>query len=352
MIIARTPFRISFFGGGSDYPEWFNDHGPGQVISATIDRYCYAVVKKCHQFAPNHKYRIVWREVEHPDHVDDIQHPSIREAIKHLRLVEEPLEIHHLADLPSRSGIGSSSAFTVGLLNALTRITDRPWPKQVLARTAINIERDNLGEEVGYQDQIAAAYGGLNHITIENGDWKVNRITRYPALEKELADWCLMVSTGVQRRSDDVVKTYIGNIGQQIPGMQRLMDLTEQALEKLGKEDVYGFASLLNEAWEIKKARGGKITHPTIDRIHQRATEAGAVGAKVMGAGGGGFVLVMAPPSAHTSIKAALSEFQTTNVKFTLTGTEITHDEGSRIRVLQPSSHRARPLPGSGQKVG
>lgn len=322
MIISRTPFRISFFGGGTDYPSWFRKNG-GVVLATTINKYCYLTARYLPPFFENN-YRIIYTKVEGVKEVDQIMHPAVREIIKYLK-IKKGLEIHHDGDLPARSGLGSSSAFTVGLLNALYALIGNMPNKQRLAKESIHIEQDILKETVGSQDQVLASYGGFNHITFQkDGEMVVKPVTIPAKRIYELQNHLMLFFTGISRTASDIAKTYVEKISEQkelLEGMKRLVD---EALEILdGNQNINHFGQLLNEAWLAKRNLSSSVSNPIIDELYKKALENGAIGGKITGAGGGGFLLLFVPPSHQAKIKKELKHLVHVPFKFEKLGSQI-----------------------------
>jgi len=249
MIMSRTPYRISFLGGGTDYPAWYLNHG-GSVLSATINKYCYLTCRYLPPFF-EHRIRIVYSKLEHVVSVDEISHPAVRECLRFLKL-DRGLEIHHDGDLPARSGMGSSSSFTVGLLHALYALLGRMPGKQQLAEESIYIEQNCIEETVGSQDQVAAAYGGLNHIIFRpNGSFEVRAVTVSGARVKELNSHLMLFYTGIKRTASDVAKTYVDKIEDRRRQLRIMKDLVDEGVEILSSyRDISAFGGLLHEAWQ------------------------------------------------------------------------------------------------------
>lgn len=291
MIITRTPLRVSFFGGGTDLPEYYLKYG-GEVISTTIDKYLYIT---CRQMPPfwNFKNRFVYgSKTETVECIDDVEHPSIRETIKFVK-PEYGVDLHYNTDIPARSGMGSSSAFTVGLLNALNGLNGKMMSKEQLMKDAIHIEQDLIGEAVGSQDQAAAAYGGFNHIIFkENGEIEIYPVILPRARLSELDKRLYLVFTGFQRYAKDIEKGKIEKISDNTSMLTQMKGYVSQAIEILkSTDDIKEFGVLLNDTWEIKRRLSDKVSDSGIDEMYDRGMKNGAVGGKLLGAGGGGFML-------------------------------------------------------------
>ncbi len=306
MIISKTPYRISLFGGGTDYPQWFNEHG-GAVIGTTIDKYCYITVSDLDYF--DYKYRIVWSEIEQTQHVEQIHHNSVRECIKYLG-IEKPLEIHHIGELPARTGIGSSSAFTVGMLKALG--------SERIERTAMHLEQDVLKENVGCQDQILTALGGFRHITFLENSYMVQWLD-YGNLE----DYLMLFFTGFQRTASEIVHYQLMDMPNKVAEMKEIQKITDKALVALDNQQYTRLGALLHDSWEIKKTLSPLITTPEIDNIYDTALKHGALGGKICGAGGGGFMLLFVEPDNQYEVKEALDGYLHVPFRFSREGTKI-----------------------------
>lgn len=323
MIISRTPYRISFFGGGTDYPQWYLENG-GQVLSATIDKYCYLTLRFLPPFF-EHRYRVVYSKMEAVKSVDEIWHPIVRETLKHLSFTNS-LEIHYDGDLPARSGMGSSSAFAVGLLNALNALSGKMSHKQRLAEDAIYIEQQLVGDTVGSQDQTAAAYGGLNHIIFhkKSGEIEVRPITvskeRILALNSNL----MLFFTGIMRTASDVAGAYVENLAAKARHIEKMGEMVNQGVHILNNNScLCEFGELLDAAWEAKRSLSPEISNPIIDDIYGRAKKAGAIGGKLTGAGGGGFLLLFVPPEMQTKVRKSLDDLLWVPFHFDFNGSQI-----------------------------
>lgn len=307
MIISRTPYRVSFFGGGTDYHTWYNNHG-GAVLSTTINHYCYLTCRHLPPFF-DEKHRIVWSQIEKVNNTVDIKHPAVRAVLQYMQ-ENNGLEIHHTGDLPARSGLGSSSAFTVGLLNAMHALQGRMSNKRELACEAVHIERDILKENVGVQDQIATAYGGFNKITIlQNGDFGVEPIILPQERLSALQSHFLLFFTGIARTASDIAEEQAKNVGNKKEELKAMRVLVDEAVDVVTHaSDLNQFGRLLDETWQLKRSLSSKIAPQFVDDIYARARKAGAIGGKLLGAGGGGFMLFFAPPDLHAQIKKSLSD--------------------------------------------
>ena len=322
MIISRTPLRISFFGGGTDYPSWSRVHG-GAVIAATIDKYCYLTCRHLPPFF-EHRFRVVYSFIENCQTIDEIQHPAVREVLRHLA-VSRGVEIHHDGDLPARSGMGSSSAFTVGLLHALYALKGCMPSKEQLAREAITVEQDRVRETVGSQDQVMAAYGGVNHVTFApSGEFSVRPLTLAPERIRELNAHLMLFYTGIKRTAAEVASSYVGQIEDHRRQLRITKDLVEEAIAILhARQAITGFGSLLDEAWQAKRSLSARVSNPEVDAIYEHARANGALGGKLTGAGGGGFMLLFVPPARQRKVREALAKLIHVPFKFEFAGTQI-----------------------------
>lgn len=329
MIITRTPFRISFFGGGTDYPGWYREHG-GAVLATTIDKYCYITCRRLPPFF-EHKHRIVYSHIENVRHNDQIQHPAVR-AVFNWADVVEGLEIHHDGDLPARSGLGSSSAFTVGLAHALYGIRGKMISQDALARDAIHIEQNLIGENVGSQDQVSAAYGGFNRIDFHRDDsFDVAPIILPEHRREELHDHLMLCFTGFSRIADEIAKSKIDNLKNRETELKRMREMVDEAIAILTNTNISidEFGKLLDLSWKYKRSLSDRVSTQEIDQIYDQAMRAGAIGGKILGAGGGGFMLLFAKPDKHAAIREALKDLVHVSFNF--------DDSGSRVVLYQPN---------------
>lgn len=321
MIITRTPFRISFFGGGSDYPAHFENHG-GSVLSTTIDKYCYINVRHLPPFF-EHKSRIVWSKLESVRHHDEIQHPSAREILKFLN-IDKGVEIHHDADLPARSGLGSSSSFSVGLIHALHALSGKIITKRQLALDAIYIEQEKLKENVGCQDQAAVAFGGFNKI--EFGDYHKIAVHPIPLLSDKLnllQDHLMLFFTGLARTASEVAQEQIKNTRNKEQEIKSMVKMVDEAINILNSGDIGDFGKLLHETWQIKKSLSSQISNSSIDEIYEAGLKSGATGGKLLGAGSGGFILFFVKPELQNQVKERLKNLLYVPFKFENLGSQI-----------------------------
>ena len=322
MIISRTPYRISYFGGGTDYHTWYQEHGAA-VLSTTINQYCYLLCRTLPPFF-EHKSRIVWSRVEEVAQHASIQHPAVRAVLEYLK-INQGVEVNHQGDLPARSGLGSSSAFTVGLLHAMYALRGMMSSKRELACEAIHIERNVLKENVGVQDQIATAYGGLNKIIIQpDGNFDVSPIVLNNNRFNELHEHMLLFFTGVSRTASDIAGDKIHAIPNKKLELRRMFEMVEEAEKILGgPNEITDFGELLHESWMLKRQISHKISPPYIDEIYARARAAGAIGGKLLGAGGGGFMLFFVKPDDKPKVCEALSDLLLVPFNFESSGSQI-----------------------------
>ncbi|MBI3795054.1 MAG: kinase [Nitrospinae bacterium] len=306
MIITRTPFRISFFGGGTDYPAWYRENG-GAVLSTTIDKYCYVSAR----FLPpyfKYKYLLRYIQREETGTVDEIKHPVVREALKMLG-VTKGIEMIYAADIPAQSGVGSSSAFSVGFLHALYALMGKMSSKRQLGREAMHLEQDILKENVGSQDQVAAAFGGFNRIEFGGaGEFYVSPITIPAQKLHHLQDNLILFFTGFTRNANEIAAEQVKNTPSRKAELTEMRAMVDSAVSILNGPDhgYKDFGKLLHEGWRLKKMMSGSVTTGQIDDIYERGLKAGALGGKLIGAGGGGFMLFYADPSVKYKIKEAL----------------------------------------------
>jgi D-glycero-alpha-D-manno-heptose-7-phosphate kinase len=328
MIISRTPYRVSFFGGGTDYPAWYREHG-GAVMATTIDKYCYISIRELPPFF-DHRCRVVYSIVENVREISEIKHPAVRAVLEWLG-VTRGVEIHHDGDLPARSGVGSSSAFTVGLLSAVHALEGQYTSKEALANEAIHVEQCLLREAVGLQDQVSAAFGGFNHVTIRpDGEYQVNPVVIPHRRLDELQNHLLLLFTGISRTAAEVAQTVLDNVGNREAELRALQQMVDRAIEILTspKTDLVEFGHLLHESWILKRTLSPLVSNSTVDNLYETARRAGAVGGKLLGAGGGGFMLLFVPPGDRARVTDALGDIIRVPFKF--------DPSGSRVVLYQP----------------
>jgi len=323
MIITRTPFRISFFGGGTDYPVYYNEHG-GSVLSTTINKYCYITCRYLPPFF-EHKYLIRYSKKELSQTVDEIQHPSVRECLKFVG-IEKGIEMVHTGDIPAMSGIGSSSSFTVGFLNAIYALQGKMISKRKLAFDAIHVEQKIIKENVGSQDQVAAAFGGFNRIDFGGTEGIfVQPITTTQEKLQYLQDCLLFYFTGFSRLASDIAGEQIRQTPNKLKELRVMKEMVDESVSILnGKlENINDFGKLLHESWKIKRSLTSKISSNEIDEIYETGIRAGAVGGKVCGAGGGGFIVFFVPPENKEKVKEKLKNFLHVPFRFENIGTHV-----------------------------
>ena len=323
MIISRTPFRISFFGGGTDYPIWYEKHG-GIVINATINKYCFITARYLPPFF-KYKHKIRYYQHEETNNLNEIKHPSVRECAKYLK-IDRGIEIVHSADLPAQSGLGSSSTFTVGILNTLHALQNYMPTKRELALEAIHIEQNLIGENVGSQDQTAAAFGGLNKISFnDSSNIDVEPIIISNERIFELQKNLMLFFTGFARTASEIAKKQIEITPSKKYELNTMKQICNESLRILtnNKKSLTQFGELLNEQWKIKRSLTSKISNKDIDLIYSAGIKAGALGGKLLGAGGCGFMLFYVPLEKQKAVKEALKSKLFVPFRFEYTGSKI-----------------------------
>jgi len=330
MIITRTPLRVSFFGGGTDYPVWYREHG-GAVLTTAIDKYCYIT---CRRLPPFFEYRsrISYSKVENVCSNDFIEHPSVRGCLQFLK-IREGVEIHHVADLPARTGLGTSSAFTVGLLLGLCALKDRMRDKHALAQDAIYVEQELLREAVGAQDQVIAAYGGFNHVHFcVDGSIDVKPVVAPQSRLAELENHLVLFFTGFTRTASEIAKEQLRETPKRKGELGAMLQMVNEAKDIISNTNrqVSEFGRLLHESWKLKRSLSSKITSPQIDEIYEAGLSAGAIGGKLLGAGGGGFMLFFVPPERREALRRRLQNLL--SVPFTFSA------RGSHVVVYEPEA--------------
>ena len=323
MIITRTPLRISFFGGGTDYPIWYKENG-GAVLSTTINRYSYISCR----FRPpffKYRYKLSYSKIEEVNHRKQIDHPSVRECVKFLKFKGD-FSMQHDSDLPAQSGLGSSSTFTVGLLNALSGLRGEMKTKRQLALNAIHIEQKMIKENVGSQDQTAAAFGGLNKIEFGGP----NEINIYPITlsqnrQNDLQNNLMMFFTGFSRTASEIAAEQIKSTPLKKNELKLMHQMVYEAIDILynKKRDLADFGKLLHESWKLKRSLSSRISNSAIDNIYEAGLKAGALGGKLLGAGGGGFILFFAKPEIQPQIKEKLKKYLHVPFAFENSGSQI-----------------------------
>jgi len=324
MIITKTPFRMSFFGGGTDIESHFRKYG-GAVLSTTFDKYCYVNVRHLPRFF-DYSTELSYSKTERVTNIDDIEHPAIRNAMKMLDMHE--IRLTYEADLPARSGLGTSSSFAVGMLNAFYALKGKYADKKKLADEAIYLERELCQEAGGWQDQIAAAYGGMNRIDFnQDGTYDVKPIIVHPERKRALNDRLLMFFTGFTRFSSDLQKAnaagYISKV-QYLQEMYNLVDEAEKILEDT-QTNLDDFGYLLDKTWRLKRQTGGSVTTENIDQLYERGIAAGALGGKLLGAGGGGFLVFYVLPEKKSAVMESMKDLLYVPFQFEDGGTRVVH---------------------------
>ena len=323
MIITKTPFRMSFFGGGTDLPEFYKKYG-GSVISTTFDKYCYVNVRHLPRFF-DFKTHLTYSKMEYVNTVDEIEHPAIREAMKMLDMHE--LRLIYDANLPARSGLGTSSSFAVGMLNAFYALKGKYVDKRKLADDAIYLERVLCKEAGGIQDQIAASFGGLNRIYFSGDKYEVNPIIISDNRKKILNDNLMLFFTGFSRLSSEIQKNTASNLEKKTSELKDMLYLVDEAEKILvdEKQDINEFGRLLDLTWQLKRRIGDKISTDSIDELYRKALNAGAMGGKILGAGGGGFLLFYVEKNRQEKVKEVLRDLLYVPFRFENGGTRVVH---------------------------
>ncbi|MBQ7837575.1 MAG: kinase [Clostridia bacterium] len=321
MIISRTPVRMSFFGGGTDFPEFFNEYS-GAVISTTFDKYCHVNVRHLPELF-DYKSYLAYAQIEKVNSVEEIKHPAIRNAMKWLNL--ERIALNYDADLPSKTGLGTSSAFSVGLLNAFYTMQGVSKTKRELADDAIYLERILCEEDGGIQDQIAASFGGFNRIDFSREGYTVKPVDFSDERKNELNDNLLLFFTGLSRFSFQIQKTTKKMLGKRTSELIKIRDMVDIAEKILTDENrsLDEFGALLNETWQLKRSISSEISTDAIDSVYIKAMNAGALGGKLLGAGGGGCLLFYVPREKQESVRNALSDLHEVKFRFENEGTKI-----------------------------
>lgn len=323
MIISKTPFRISFFGGGTDYPAWYRKHG-GAVLSTSFDKYCYITCRELPPFF-DFRYRIAYSRLENTKTLDVIEHPAVRAVLQEMQFHDCGLEIHCDADLPARSGLGSSSSFVVGLLNVLKAFRGERVTKQWLTREALRIEQEVLSENVGSQDQTAAAHGGLNVIHFrQDGAIDVEPLIVGQSRRDAFNDHLMLFFSGLTRIASEVAKAKVDNLDSRVNELQHMRSMVDDAAEILcSQRDIRELGEMLDQAWHYKRKLSDKVSNPYIDDIYERAIRAGAMGGKLLGAGGGGFMLFFVEPSRQAAVREALRDLVYVPFRFESGGSQV-----------------------------
>ena len=323
MIISRTPFRISFVGGGTDLRPFYSKEY-GQVLSSAIDKYIYVAIKKQFDWV-DYKYRINWSKVEFKNSIDEIEHPIVRESLRIMN-IDFPCEISTFADIPASTGLGSSSSFAVGLIHALYALKGQMVKKSQISSLAAKIEVDILERNMGKQDHYAATYGNLNVLTFHpSGD-----VSTYPLLvdkkiKERLSSKLMLFYTGQTRDASKILEKQIKETDNKFDVLKKMRDLVSPLCDSIIKKDLPTFGKLLHENWMLKKSITSKISTREIDEHYKKALDAGAIGGKLLGAGGGGFLLFYVEEENQSQVKEALSDLYCLNFGFDTAGTRITY---------------------------
>jgi D-glycero-alpha-D-manno-heptose-7-phosphate kinase len=327
MIITQAPVRISFLGGGTDFPQHFEDYG-GAVLATAIDRFAYVTVQRFHYQFFDHRLRIAYRKTENPRNASEVDHPAIRACFQKVG-IDEGAELHHMADLPARTGLGSSSSFVVAMLQALYSYQGRFCPTEILAREAIDLERNILQETGGYQDQIIAAYGGTVLVRFgRNNKFTVTQIPLSATRISELQEHMLLMYTGIERDSFRVLKRQVDRTADNQDVLCRMTSLAEEGARWLADGvPMLRFGELMHESWMLKRSLSD-ISLPEIDEAYEAGLKAGASGGKLLGAGQGGFLLFIAEPKDHARIQAALPGMLPLKVGVNAPGSRVVFAQG------------------------
>ena len=323
MIITKTPFRMSFFGGGTDMESFFMENG-GAVLSTTFDKYCYVNVRHLPRFF-DYSTELSYAKIERVTDVNDIQHPAIREAMKMLDMHE--IRLTYEADLPARSGLGTSSSFAVGMINAFYALKGKYADKKKLADAAIYLERELCKEAGGWQDQIAASYGGFNRINFNSDGYEVLPLIINPERKRQLNNNLMMFFTGFTRFSSDVQKANASNKADKVNQLKEMLALVDEAEKVLvdKQSDLDEFGRLLDLTWRIKRKTGNTVSTNSIDELYDKGLKAGALGGKLLGAGGGGFLVFYVEPDKQEKVKKAMEDLLYIPFEFEDGGTRVIH---------------------------
>ncbi|MFN0171045.1 MAG: kinase [Bryobacteraceae bacterium] len=336
MIITRTPLRMSFFGGGTDYPVWYREHG-GSVLSSTINKCCYITCRHLPPFFDYHS-RVSYSKVENVTANNAIEHPSVRGCLEFMG-IKEGVEVHHVADLPARTGLGTSSAFTVGLLLGLYALKGQMRDRHSLATDAIHVEQEVVREAVGSQDQVSAAYGGFNRINFHtDGSIDVKRIIASPQRLADLERHLALYFTGFSRTASEIATEQIRLTPERKRELNVMQAMVDEAESVVGNPNcpIEEFGRLLHEGWQVKRSLTQKISNSRIDEIYKAGLGAGAVGGKLLGAGGGGFMLFFVPPERRGALRASLKKLLCVPIAFS--------NKGSQVAVYEPEEGYDRAL--------
>lgn len=330
MIISKTPYRISFFGGGTDYPEWYRKFG-GEVISTSINKYVYISVRNLPNFF-KHKYRILYSKDEQVQKIENIKHKPVREILKYYK-VNTGIEVHYDGDMPARTGVGSSSAFVVGFLNAITTLQNKKINKFNLAKQSIFLETKILNEVVGSQDQVACAQGGFNNIKfLKNGSFKIKKVNLDIKQKNRLDSNLFLVYSNIQRTAEIIARSFVNNLTEnKIQEMNAINEILKEAKVSLNANKIDDFGRLLHESWVVKRNLSKKVSNYQIDEIYDYALKAGADGGKLLGAGGGGFFVFYVKRNKQKQFLKKMKKTITLPFKFDDAGSNIIINTESNV---------------------
>lgn len=324
MIICKTPLRISFFGGGTDYPDYFSKFGEGTVLGTAIDKFVYHSISKFYSQLFDYSIRISYRKVECVNSLDEIEHVPFRECLREHGITND-IEVDFTAELPAYSGLGSSSSFVVGLLNSLYAYRNKSIEKLALAKEAIRIEREVLHEPVGYQDQTFAAVGGINFIKFsKTGEISVEPVILDEAKKQNFEDHLMLFFSGIQRRANTIIKNQIMKVEENQENLGKMREFAYKGFDILqNSSTLEGFGELLDKNWKMKKQLHSTISNENIDEIYEKGIKGGALGGKLLGAGGGGFIVFFVPPKNKKSVRQQLSQLTEIPIKISDQGSQI-----------------------------
>lgn len=325
MIIIKTPYRISLCGGSTDWPMWFKDR-PGAVISFALDKYCWIICRSLPPFF-THKSRFVYSRVEEVNSISEIVHPSIRACLKFLGQETSRLDVHHVGDVPAKTGLGTSAAFTVGFLHGVHSLKGDLVSKRQLALEAMEVDQDLVGEATGCQDHVAAAYGGFNHIQFhkDRNGFSVIPLPMGPEYLRTLQNGLMLFFTGMERYANNVETAKMANWEEKIPILTKTYQLIDPMLSALSHKDMKQLGAILQTSWELKKELSELVTNNKIDEYFRAALDAGAIGGKLTGAGSGGIMLLAVPPEKRDRVKQALNRLVEIPIGFDFSGSQLLH---------------------------
>jgi len=332
LVTSKTPLRVSFFGGGTDYPEYFNEAG-GSVIGMAIDKYIYISALKLRSFI-DYRFRFAYSKLETVRDAAELQHPVLREVLRYYN-IEQPLDFSILSDLPARTGLGSSSTFTVGLLNLVNALRQHPMTKIDLAETAIHVERNILQERVGVQDQYHAAFGGMNRFDFEKSATRITPVRLTGQAQTTLLSSMVLIYTGGTRFASEVLKEQMSNLSEgkistELSDLRAMVDEAQSILEGNPETLVSEFGKLMHQGWQLKQRLSSKVSSDAIGELYNQAMSAGAIGGKLCGAGGGGFLLMIIPEHQIAAVEAAVSPAPLIRLGIDTHGSQIIHHSAER----------------------